>query len=201
MSSLPSVPAPEIVRDIYRFVIDSGYTEVSMKDHGLTEIPWRGSKVQPLLEYKFHDQPALALLVRLFHFGESIESQIVWSVLPHPIVERMLACGMLARDGDSLAAECMLSHYGQLLLASDSVRRLKTGGIRDLVIGANTPGLWVVRSLILKENSEALDLGTGCGILALALSASSQSVIATDINPRALAFTQFNAALGSRAHR
>src|SRR5579862_4558072 len=101
MSSPPCAPEPDLAREICNFVIDSGYTEAAMKEHGLTEVPWRGLLVQTSLEYKFQDHPALAMLVRLFHFGEAVESPVVSSVLPRPIVEKMLACGMLGREENS----------------------------------------------------------------------------------------------------
>ena len=41
----------------------------------------------------------------------------------------------------------------------------------------------------------ALDLGTGCGVQALHLAAHSRSVVATDVNERALWMTRLNAAL------
>lgn len=41
----------------------------------------------------------------------------------------------------------------------------------------------------------ALDVGTGNGVLALLAAQHSRQVVATDVNPRALAFTQLNAAL------
>ena len=41
----------------------------------------------------------------------------------------------------------------------------------------------------------ALDVGTGDGVLALLAAQHSRRVVATDVNPRALAFTQLNAAL------
>ena len=42
---------------------------------------------------------------------------------------------------------------------------------------------------------KTLDLGTGCGTLALAAASSGQSIIGTDINQRALDFCRINAAL------
>ena len=41
----------------------------------------------------------------------------------------------------------------------------------------------------------ALDLGTGCGVQALHLSAHADEVVATDVNPRALELARFNATL------
>jgi hypothetical protein len=43
----------------------------------------------------------------------------------------------------------------------------------------------------------ALDLGTGCGYQALQLAAHAELVVATDSNPRALAFATFNAGLNA----
>ena len=41
----------------------------------------------------------------------------------------------------------------------------------------------------------ALDIGTGCGYHAILAAQHAEHVIATDINPRAIAFTAFNALL------
>jgi len=48
---------------------------------------------------------------------------------------------------------------------------------------------------MLRPRGKALDLGTGCGTLALAAAPSAESVIGTDINRRALDFGRINAAL------
>ncbi len=45
----------------------------------------------------------------------------------------------------------------------------------------------------------ALDLGTGCGVQSLHLAGHSDRVVATDVNPRALAMARFNAALNGIA--
>src|SRR5207302_291039 len=43
--------------------------------------------------------------------------------------------------------------------------------------------------------ARALDVGCGSGVQALLASRHARAVVATDVNPRALAFTEFNAAL------
>ena len=45
------------------------------------------------------------------------------------------------------------------------------------------------------SGERALDLCTGNGIQAILLAAHADSVVATDVNARALAYTSFNAAL------
>ena len=48
---------------------------------------------------------------------------------------------------------------------------------------------------MLRPGGKALDLGTGCGTLALAAAPCAESVIGTDINQRALDFGGINAVL------
>ena len=45
-----------------------------------------------------------------------------------------------------------------------------------------------------------LDVGTGCGVHAIRAAGRAGHVIATDLNPRALRFAQFNAALNGVAN-
>lgn len=200
VSSTPIVPDADLVREIAGFLSECGYTEAAMRKHGLTQPPWRRSPIQALLAHKIPDNPKLAMLVRLFHFGEAVEWQGVSSILPGHILEKMAACGMVRREGALVLPECRLTHFGELILACDSVRRLQTDDAGDLVLGVSPSTQFVARCLITRDNSETLDLGSGCGALALMLSPSSAVVCASDINARALAFTEFNAALNGRAN-
>jgi len=88
-----------------------------------------------------------------------------------------------------------IAPVGTILLASD---RLSTDPAHDpadyvstysptaRLCDLLTPRPWVAR---------ALDVGTGNGVQALLAAGHSDHVIATDVNPRALAFTELNAAL------
>src|SRR4030081_1038241 len=53
----------------------------------------------------------------------------------------------------------------------------------------------LARLTIRRSIEVALDLGTGCGYQAVLAARHAERVIATDVNPRALAFTSFNALL------
>jgi release factor glutamine methyltransferase len=46
---------------------------------------------------------------------------------------------------------------------------------------------------IVKENDKLLDIGTGCGILAVIAAKNAKNVIATDLNPHAIKCTKINA--------
>ncbi len=53
----------------------------------------------------------------------------------------------------------------------------------------------MARNLAVKEGERVLDMGTGCGILAVLAAEKAGKVVAVDINPHAIACTQKNAEL------
>jgi hypothetical protein len=55
------------------------------------------------------------------------------------------------------------------------------------------PAAETLLNLVSTNGGRALDLGTGCGIFALAVAASQSGVVATDINPAALRYAAMNA--------
>ncbi|GAA1192290.1 N5-glutamine methyltransferase family protein [Brevibacterium paucivorans] len=65
----------------------------------------------------------------------------------------------------------------------------------DFVLGVGGAGRTLLNITPRTLVHTALDLGTGCGIQAIALARHCDHVIATDISPRALAFTRANATL------
>lgn len=195
-SSVRVAPSPESLRSLAQFILNAGYTEARMKALGFTKTPWRESGARSLLFYKLAEDSTLGLLIRLFFFGEDVPVNLISSSFPTQITEIMVQSGMLQHEGDRLVPACMLTHFEDLLLACDSVRRARTEVPSDLVLGVNTPTHILARCMLRLPNaSDVLDLGTGCGTLALQAAAAASRVFATDINPRALDFMLFNAAL------
>jgi methylase of polypeptide subunit release factors len=111
------------------------------------------------------------------------------------------AAGALERLGLARASESTveplvrIAPVGPILLASDRLATDPSDDPEDYVSTYSptarlcdllTPRPWC---------RSALDVGTGNGIQALLSAGHSEHVIATDVNPRALAFTELNAAL------
>ena len=102
----------------------------------------------------------------------------------------------LARiDKDTVEPLTRIAPVGTILLASDRLSTDPTSDPPDYVSTYSptarlcdllTPRPWVAR---------ALDVGTGNGVQALLAAGHSEQVVATNVNPRALAFTELNAAL------
>jgi methylase of polypeptide subunit release factors len=110
-----------------------------------------------------------------------------------PGLEALEATG-LAEVGDEVAPHCRILPVGNLLLASDGFSQ-DADDPADYV-ATYTPTARVLDSLTPRPRVErALDVGTGSGVHALLAAQHSRHVIATDVNPRALAYTQLNAAL------
>ncbi len=65
----------------------------------------------------------------------------------------------------------------------------------DFVLGIASASNSLARLTLRDSVESALDLGCGCGILALQLASHAKRVVATDISERACHFTRFNALL------
>ncbi len=81
-----------------------------------------------------------------------------------------------------------------MLVASDPVLKWEDNPA-DLVIWPNPTTHQLFNFTVRKEFESALDLGCGCGVQALGAAPHCESVLATDLNPRAAEFTAFNARL------
>ena len=138
----------------------------------------------------------LATAIRLFFLERPVARDDVESALGARAVDALARATSLARvDKQTVEPLARIAPVGTILLASD---RLSTDPTRDppdyvstysptaRLCDLLTPRPWVAR---------ALDVGTGNGVQALLAAGHSEHVVATDVNPRALAFTELNAAL------
>lgn len=85
--------------------------------------------------------------------------------------------------------------HGDYYLASDLAGASLADAPPDWVPGVQAPSVTLAKLAVRRTAATALDLGTGCGIQALLAAKHCDRVVATDVNPRALAFATFNAAL------
>ena len=100
----------------------------------------------------------------------------------------------LAEIGERVAPRARILPIGRVLLASDGYSRDEDDP--PDYVATYTPTARALDSLTPRPRvDKALDVGTGSGIHALLAAQHARQVIATDVNPRALAYTELNAAL------
>ncbi len=152
---------------------------------------------------------AAALLTKLFILAEPIPLTGAKSVFPHLGLDGAANLGLVECKQDLCRALVDLRpHTAEIVgpqlkshhwwVASD-LSQAQTGEPPndDFVLGIASASVNLLRLTMREVVDSALDLGCGCGILALYLSTHACRVIATDISSRACNFTQFNAALNN----
>ena len=142
----------------------------------------------------------VATLVRLFTLGRPVAADAVSPAFPRTGLDGLERLGLVRVAEGMARATCDLHPHADEThawwLASD-LSELATGSTLapDHVLGvggaSTTLAAWTPRPPV----ATALDMGTGCGIQALHLSSHADSIVATDLSERALAFARFNAAL------
>ena len=143
----------------------------------------------------------LATLVRLFLLQTGVPRTDADRALPG-LVEPLSHAGMLVASAGEVRARLDCRPYADddhaWWVVSDLTPGLDGQPIRvqaDHVLGVTPASTSLARLTVRNDVARALDLGTGCGVQSLHLSTHAVDVVATDVNPRALAVTAFNAAL------
>jgi methylase of polypeptide subunit release factors len=156
------------------------------------------SSAVPVFVRCLADDPPSAL-VRAFFLGEPTPSEPLESALEGVTVGDLEEMGFLALDGSTAEPQARIVPHEGLLLASDRYPR-GADEAADYVAGF-TGSTEVGSGMTVRlPVSRALDVGAGSGVHALLAAAHSDHVVATDVNPRALAFTAFNARLNRIAN-
>jgi SAM-dependent methyltransferase len=132
--------------------------------------------------------------VKLFLLDLSVPRAEAENALAPVSVEQVERMGVLESDRNDLRAKINLSPSGDLIIASDQYRGEGTPR-PDHVLGLSVSTRVLSALTVRREVESALDVGTGSGIHALAAAEHAKRVVAVDINPRALRFAEFNAAL------
>ena len=142
----------------------------------------------------------VATLIRLFTLGDPVDLAEVERALPTLRASGAVALGLVDEEGDGVVARVDVRPYAaddrHWWVASDLAEVATGSPVRaDHVLGiggaSTTLAAWTIR----RPTGRALDVGTGCGVQALHLGSHTDSIVATDLSERALAFARFNAAL------
>jgi HemK-related putative methylase len=156
--------------------------------------PRLGVNFWPVLRQKWipdEDDPVDTLL-ELFIDGHVVPFDRLRKHLSKPIIDTVLESGLAEESGANLLSKlCLFPCYGKFIVTD---RACKNAAINQVMwLWAESYILGGVVKRIPRRR--ALDLGAGSGVHAILASDHCERVVAVDINPRALEFARFNAAM------
>lgn len=133
----------------------------------------------------------LDVLIRLFLFNAPVEKATLLGLFPQDDLDALVAMQLIRDVGGNAVCDLALYECDGLFLATDAMVRPPVGVNR--VMPLYPESFEFVGSVSRKPVNSALDLCTGSGVHALVASRHAGTVVAADINPRALRFSEFNA--------
>jgi protein-L-isoaspartate O-methyltransferase len=137
---------------------------------------------------------AIATTIRLLLLQRPVETTDAAAAVGRDGVDALLRLGLVTAEAERLVPRARLVPAEGVYLAFDGFSR----GQDDPPgwVSSFTPTAYWLASLTPRRRvGRALDIGTGNGAHAILAAAHADHVIATDVNARALAFTQISAAL------
>lgn len=177
------------------FFDEAGYTESNLRKHlAAAELPSPRLRNRARLLYRTSSVSQLNTLLRWFWLGIAQDRDESTAQIPDEILSLMQESGLLVSEGRLLAPAAMLLHIDGFLIASDHPVAIENRQT-EMVLWPNPTSKFLGRFAVSRHSRATLDLGTGSGILSLNASRYSDSVVATDLNMRAVACARFNAGL------
>jgi SAM-dependent methyltransferase len=174
----------------------AGYTGEGFQDALAVE----GGARRDRADIQFHlrrlpDGDRLSTLIKLFWLGVPIGYDEAADALAPLPLDGLAELGVLTLVDDSVEATIEIFSTGGLLVAGDRLAASRSSGPPDQVIGVMPSSLALMRLTPRRDVDSVLDLGTGSGVQALCAGRHARRVVAVDVNPRALEYTELNAAL------
>ena len=138
-------------------------------------------EVSPLLRRTAGGSP-LEVLARLFVLGVAVPAAAATAV--------GVPASWLASDGTARVRLQPVRHGGVDVTVPHDAGRAATGVHPDQVLGVGAASLTLAAATPRRPVGRVLDLGTGCGIQALLAGQHAGVVVATDRNPRSVAYAR-----------
>jgi len=127
---------------------------------------------------------------KLFLRGETVTTDQAGRVFLAHGLDTLIRSGLVLEDQGWVRSLFKVQSYQGLIFLSDFLDNRQAP---DFVLQVGPAGQYLANLTIREKVSSALDLGCGCGVQSLLAARHCARVMATDINPRALALTRVNA--------
>src|SRR5206468_2883615 len=189
----PGIDDANLVEAIRARLAEAGYTTERLEETlGGGRISFSGADVA-VHERRLPVREPFSELVKLFLLGLTSAKSEAERALGGIDLQSLERSGWLEAVDGGVRATLKLVPHGDLVIGSD--RDADGPTAPDWVAGMHPPSVTLAKLTVRREVERALDVGTGNGIQALLASRHADAVVATDVNPRALAFAALNARL------
>lgn len=176
---------------------EAGYTHRGIAAIGVEPgLGVRAPDVPTLLRALEPVEP-LATLVRLLLLGTWVSHDDARRSLGEAWLAALQRARLVRVDAGRLVAPLRVTPWRGLLVAHDPD---PPGDLWDRHVAGPTPAADTLLDLVGARGGSALDVGTGCGLIAVALASRVDRVVATDLNPVALEYAAVTARLNEAAN-
>jgi methylase of polypeptide subunit release factors len=136
-------------------------------------------------------------LIALFIDGHSVSVDLIANQISSTFVDAALEMRLAEKEGDFLISSmCLFPCYGKYLVTDKAEKNTSINQVMWLWGESYILGGFVKRT----PRRRAIDLGTGSGVHAILASDHCAKVVGADVSPRAIAFSNFNAALNGKSN-
>lgn len=153
----------------------------------------------PLYLRRLAPRTPINTLIKLFVLDQVVEEDALRAAIDPVRPTDLQRMGLILSEAGGVRARVRLSGYDGLVLAHDGYDE-RNPLTPDHVLEVNPTSVTLAALTVRRRARSALDVGTGCGVLALLAARHSDRVVGTDTNARALNFASFNARLNGFEH-
>ena len=185
-----------LFRDVCRA---AGYTSPRLEERFGLLVPPPGDRLPAELGATLcggpdQDATPFDVLATAFFLGTAIDAETANALLPTGLIRACLQCGLLIKDGTNYRPTANVVPVGTALLASD-LQRIEDQDDERFVPALCDAALHLNAVAIRQPVGKTLDLCSGFALHGVLSCPHSETVVASDLNPRAEQFARFNAAL------
>lgn len=192
-AGVPNLPDQEMARRLAARFAQLGVSMPGLLKHfGVQDEGQLAAMPDGAKAARISEPTAFNAIVRLFLRCSACDDATVRLAFPDIPMEQLEAQGVIVRHDGQVFGGFQLHVAGDVLAAADSPRALG-GTPEDMVTGISGADRFVGDLGLRRTFGKALELRAGQAYLSLLAAKHCQSVVAVDSNPRAAAYTKFNA--------
>ena len=197
MGIAPLWPRPEGPALVRKVLEGTGYLNARVKPvegAGLPSTGVEGGPDGPIIEEPGETDPAFDTIVRLFAIGASTNLDDFREAIAPMDPAEWHEAGFVHVDGSKVHPKVRLHPHEGLVIAFDNPPVGMEKAPPDYVMPVAASSATLAR-ITVPTSGSFLDVGAGCGVLALLAARTHSTAVASDMNPRAASFADFNVRL------